>query len=626
MKRLGAGAVTAAVVLAGPVSAAFAHDDEKSPGPRVVADGLDNPRQLNWHQERDSLVVAEAGRGGPDCVDTRCVGPTGAVTLIEDPHRNAPTVSSIVEGLLSAAAPDGSFAEGPAGADATDVERQYVIAGYDPERFDITDPVARGGSMLVAGAEEDGEAYLIPYADLQAAEEELNPDGAQVDSNPYAVLYVDEDRWNSPDGYALVADAGANTVWKVDPDFEAQTGEEPPPYEITAWATWPTTGLADGADDPAGPAEFVPTSLTADEHGNVYVGGLGSNRPGEASVVKFSADGVELDRWDGFTAVTGVAVDDEHLYVSQLFGPTPPMPPGETPADEAPSTPGQVPGQVVVVHRYEEDAARYAIDVPLPAGLATGRHGTVYASVNSVAPAEGIPAGPQNPFGAVDGGEVWELDFSDAYPVDPAGLAEPSAQTEGGVPGAPAEEGDVPVPSVDQTLTGSELAGTGVDIECPEGVSCSYQPTMYDIDGDGFYDPLTADTSGNGVLDQNVVFAGNGQPLWLFDTNENSLPDMYGGDASADGVPDLWFVDANEDFAVDSYYYDAAVLNPPTVNTGGTTLIIDTGRIPLSPPNITAGLEAPLRGTRTSSDFCTTVNGVGFITTGFGCDNGALRL
>ena len=95
--------VTAVVVLAGPVPAAFAHGDDRPDGPRVVAEGLDNPRQLNWDQD-GNLVVVEAGRGGPDCVAERCAGPTGAVTLIEDPHRDAPAVSTVVEGLGEALA------------------------------------------------------------------------------------------------------------------------------------------------------------------------------------------------------------------------------------------------------------------------------------------------------------------------------------------------------------------------------------------------------------------------------------------------------------------------------------------------------------------------------------------
>ncbi|MEX5270608.1 ScyD/ScyE family protein [Kocuria sabuli] len=419
MKKIRAGVVTAAVVLVGPVPAALAHGGEQPPGPRVVAEGLDNPRQLNWDQKHRSLVVAEAGRGGDQCTEMGCAGPTGAVSLVERPWSRTPAVSTVAEGFISYAAPDGSFAVGANGADATDVRGEYIVAGYDP-----AGPPMQNGSLLVAGSPDEGEPYLFPYADLQAAEEELNPDGAQIESNPYAVLFVDEDPKSSRDGYALVADAAANAVWKVEPDFSTQTEESPPEYEITAWAAWPTTVLPDGTDDPEGPAEFVPTSLAADAHGNVYVGGLGSERPGEASVVQFSADGVELDRWDGFTAVTGVAVDDGHLYVSQLFGPTPPLPPGETPADEAPPAAGEAPGQVVVLHRHHEGAQRWAIDVPLPAGLAADHHGNVYAAVNSVAPAEGIAAGPENPFGAIGGGAVWELDFSDAYRVDPVEPAE----------------------------------------------------------------------------------------------------------------------------------------------------------------------------------------------------------
>jgi hypothetical protein len=424
MKKLGAGVVTAAVVLVGPVPAALAGGGEQ-PGPRVVAEGLDNPRQLNWDQDGESLVVAEAGRGGPECGAAGCLGFTGAVSLVEDPDRSTPTVSSLAEGLLSVAEhPDGSFAVGANGADVTDVEGQTVIAGYDPVGFDFAGPPDQNGALLVAFREASDVTSVLTYADLQAAEEELNPDGAQVHSNPYAVLYVDEDPESSPDGYALVADAGANTVWKIEPDFSTQTDDTPPEYEISVFATWPTTALPDGTDDPGGPAEFVPTSLAEDEDGNVYVGGLGSLRPGEASVVQFSADGVELDRWDGFTAVTGVAVDDGHLYVSQLFGTPPAMPPGDPAAGEAPPAPGKVPGEVVVLHRHHEDAQRWAIDVPLPAGLAADGHGNVYAAVNSVAPAEGIAAGPENPFGAVGGGAVWELDFSDAYRVDPAEPAE----------------------------------------------------------------------------------------------------------------------------------------------------------------------------------------------------------
>ncbi|HEV7951640.1 MAG TPA: hypothetical protein VGP24_17900, partial [Glaciihabitans sp.] len=57
---------------------------------------------------------------------------------------------------------------------------------------------------------------------------------------------------------------------------------------------------------------------------------------------------------------------------------------------------------------------RWAIDVPLPAGLATDGS-AVYASVNSISTAEGS----SGPFGPVGPGSVWELDFSNATEVEP---------------------------------------------------------------------------------------------------------------------------------------------------------------------------------------------------------------
>jgi len=375
------------MVLAGPVPVVAAQDA----GHRVVAKGLDNPRQLNWAEDGKALVIAEAGRGGAECAEEGCRGLTGAVTLVRDPGQNDPRAERVATGLFSFAAPDGSFALGSNGADATPVGGAYLIAGSDKDA-----PPELGGALLVALTDpRTGRQLTVSYVDLQAAEEEQNPDGAQIESNPYAVLYVDEQEGALPDGYALVADAAANTVWKIAPDFAAAIGDmELPPYEITPFVTFPTPP----ADEET--PEFVPTSLATDSDGGIYVGGLGSEVPGAASVVKYSSDGKQLLRWDGFTGVTGVAVNDESLYVSQLFG------------SEEP-TPGAVPGEVLKVDRSSADGKRLAIEVPLPAGLAAdGDH--VYASVNSIAPAVGVPAGAENPFGAVGGGAVWELDFSAA--------------------------------------------------------------------------------------------------------------------------------------------------------------------------------------------------------------------
>src|SRR5688572_1424969 len=65
------------------------HDgDHGGPNPLVLATGLDNPRQLNWHQHK--LLIAEGGRGGEDCNDTGviCTGLTGQISAVDSPFRD----------------------------------------------------------------------------------------------------------------------------------------------------------------------------------------------------------------------------------------------------------------------------------------------------------------------------------------------------------------------------------------------------------------------------------------------------------------------------------------------------------------------------------------------------------
>jgi len=428
----------AALVLAGSPAVAADKDSDH----RVVVDGLNNPRQLNWSSDLKTLVIAEAGRGGTACVpEVGCSGPTGAITLVDRPHKKHAVAVRAVQGFRSFAGPDGGFAVGSNGADALEtLDEGFIIAGPD-----LGSPPEESAAMLLAVGEQPGSYLIIDFADLAAAERTQNPDGRQIDSNPYAILFVDPTPKGpiGVDGYALVADAAANAVWKVEPDLSyeppASTGcfteqaATNPDFDwsqcfkvaITPWAVFPVTSVLPYPGPNATKAqmdayfagrdpEFVPTSLATDKKGHVYVGGLGSGVAGAAQVVQFTAAGEEVTRFTGFTAITGVAVRGHHLYVSQLFGPTPPMPEGETPADEAPTTEG-VPGQIIKTDRRDTDAERYAVEVPLPAGLAVDRKGRLYASVNSIAPAGGLA---DSPFGAVGGGAVWEIDWSDAELVE----------------------------------------------------------------------------------------------------------------------------------------------------------------------------------------------------------------
>lgn len=453
------------VVASGVAPAAAGSEDPPSDATlhRVVADGLDNPRQLNWTASGNSLVVAEAGRGAvspEDCEgegeDAFCVGPTGAVGTIARPWRDSASYTQRIEGLPSGAGPNGSFSGGHTGADGVDRHQrgEFLSAvnagppGLPPSGLQyLIDERRLGPNVPPPERLLPGGDFAVQLADLAAVEADLNPGGMQVESNSYAVLYYDPtpDK-RSGDGWVLVVDAAANVVWKVaradDSDLPAfctggLTAEDFDPaacplVETTVFYSWPDSGNPpEGATEEEAEEffasrepEFVPTSLTSDAEGHVWVGGLGSEVPGAGSVVKLDADGQLVEQWDGFTGVTGVAVTEDAFYVSQLFGGTAPEPPGDTPSDEAPVTPS-APGSVVKVPLEDPDGGRVEVLVPFPAGLAADHHGNVYAAVNSIAPAGGVTEifGP----GSFDvgGGAVWDLDFSAATPVEPPPGEEP---------------------------------------------------------------------------------------------------------------------------------------------------------------------------------------------------------
>ena len=393
------GAVTAATLLTGGTDA-IATD-----GHQVLASGLNNPRQLEWSNNHKTLIIAEAGRGGDTCVGEgpegpQCIGFSGMVRSVHKPWKKRDVTPGVLaKDLLSVAGPDGTFATGPDGADRTNRPGELIeaITGAPPESRPPNLPAnvqEQLGHLVVSSYNRERTEYFnFPYLDFFDYEKSLNPDNAQLDSNPYAVLFV-KDRSGDASGYGLIADAAANTVWKVDPDFSACDPEATdcvPPASVTVFHTWqpPSAPTTTDEDD----IEYVPTSLARDRDGNVYVGGLGSLVPGEGKVTKLSSDGTtELKVWGGLTSVTGVAVSGQNLYVSQLFG-------GAKGDPFAPDA-----GPVGLLTKINQrSGAMVDKHVPFPAGVAIDNRRNVYVSANSVFPGKSVNGSPV--------GQIWKLRF-----------------------------------------------------------------------------------------------------------------------------------------------------------------------------------------------------------------------
>jgi hypothetical protein len=342
-------------------------------GVTVIARKLNNPRQISLLEDKQVLLVAEAGTGGKLCEgptpeETMCLGATGSIRKVSTSGKWHS--KKIVTGLLSGAGPDGSFAVGSDGVSARHLDRIYIqetFFGPDPQPGGL--PNRQSGSLL----RQSPGRRLFKVADITAYETANDPDKQGFDSNPYAVLSLYK--------RTLVADAAGNSILSVDPKGN-----------VSLFATLPniTGGLCAGVPNDAGTTgcDAVPTSLAEGPDGSIYVGGLGAETPGAGRVWKLDKKTGEIKRIyrDLFT-VTGVAVGkDGSVYASELFG-----------GDPA----AEVPGQVT---KIAKDGTRKSLPIPFPAGLAVDHKNRVYVSAFSTAPAAGLGVP-----GIDTSGQIWRF-------------------------------------------------------------------------------------------------------------------------------------------------------------------------------------------------------------------------
>jgi hypothetical protein len=315
-------------------------------GVTVVADHLNNPRGLEI--AGGALYVAEAGRGGPNCLpppDEVCIGFTSTVTKIHDGRQRR-----VVTGMVSVAGPDGTFATG---ADDVSVADRggglfTIITGGPCELPPGVPPeaVRQLGKLLRA---KGGAKPVV--ADITAFECANDPDGAGPESNPYSVYAISN-------RHQVVADAAGNSI------LDVRDGR------VSLLAVIP--------DSPNG-TDQVPTSVTRGPDGAFYVGTLAEGAGNGAANVWRIVPGHAPEVFvSGLTAVVDVAFGpDGSLYACEFS------------TDIENFSPA---GAIVRVRPNGRRTVLGEGSLFFPGGVAVSKRGRVYVSNWSVLPARGGPA------------------------------------------------------------------------------------------------------------------------------------------------------------------------------------------------------------------------------------------
>ena len=267
-----------------------AAEDPPAPAVTVVADGLNNPRHLEFSSHGD-LYIAEAGLGGgPDAPSiggaegVAHFGQTGSVTRL-----SGGVQTRVVTGLPSLAAPDGSGAIGPTDISFQGPQRFAVSIGLGnaPSARATLGPAARALGTVMTGTLSSRARVTADLAHFEAVQD---PDRDGADSNPGGMV-------RTQGGYAVV-DAGGNTLLSVSASGRTRT-----------LATLPTS-----------PIDSVPTSVTRGPDGAFYVSELTGFpfTPGSARIWRVVPGDRPMVYATGLTTVSDLAWHRGHLYAVQI--------------------------------------------------------------------------------------------------------------------------------------------------------------------------------------------------------------------------------------------------------------------------------------------------------------------
>lgn len=260
--------------------------------PTLITSGLTNPTGVNAASEGE-LFVIEQGMGG----DTEL-----PMTPAED---GSPRVAQLGETsrILSVSPTTGAITERAklpsisSGAELAGGNRLmrsggalYASIGAWNEDVQAERPALVGSIARI----EDGEA--TPIATTWDFEVENNPDGVQLETNPFGLA-------EAPDGSFWITDAAANSLLRLEPESG----------EISLIATFGTL---------EGGAEAVPTGLAFDSDGSALVTLFtGFSFPqGGSKVVKVTPEGYVSDYATGLSTLVDVRLGPDGRVYAVQFG------------------------------------------------------------------------------------------------------------------------------------------------------------------------------------------------------------------------------------------------------------------------------------------------------------------
>ena len=336
------------------------------PGMRVIGTGLNNGRGITIGPD-GGLYIAENGNGDPsNCAEPApgieaCVGASGSVTRIENGVQER-----IATGLPSWADSSGFGATGPADVTWTPREGFYVTVGLgfglSPDDLAAIDPV---GAWFGTLARMNPNGYWNIQADIYDYEATANPDGGEIDSNPYGVVAIQGRN-------RLVADAGGNSLLKVNNNGQVSTVAV---FPNTLTPAPPFLGLPPGAQIPM---QAVPTSVTPGPGNTVYVSQLtGFPFPqGGAKIYQVWPNGYMQVVADGLTTIVDITTGPDGSLYAVSFA-------QDLPACEGA---GVCDGRLYKINPQTGAKTTLATNLPMPGGVAVASDGTIYMTLFSIFP------------------------------------------------------------------------------------------------------------------------------------------------------------------------------------------------------------------------------------------------